>query len=216
MGEPCPDLVIIPFRLGPFWNFAYLAGSRASGAAIVIDPGWDVPAIIARAATEGLRITLAAVTHHHHDHAHGLDDIVRTTGAEVLVHHRDAHALRDHYRGPVSATSHDETRALGGHRVRLLHTPGHTPGSQCIEIGGGALFTGDTLMVGSLGRAGAEPDAAQAMWRTVSEKLALLPDELVIYPGHDYGPRPSSTLGYERRTIAHLAAASFEEFQGLR
>ncbi len=205
------DLVVLPLRLGPFWNFVYLVGSRAAGEAVVVDPAWDVPAIRDIAAKARLRISAAAVTHAHHDHAHGLDGLVRATGVPVLVHHRDAGELRTVYDGPLSPVEDGEEYHLGRLRLRFLHTPGHTPGSQCL-LAGGALFTGDTLMVGALGRPGSQAGAVKAMWRSVSEVFACLPDGLVLYPGHDYGRRQVSTLGDERRVNPCLLPRSYEEF----
>ena len=179
----------------------------------MIDPAWDVPAVLDRAERERLRVTAAAVTHGHDDHTRGLEELVRATGAAVLVHHRDAHELGRVYGGPLTPVEHDYAWLLGDLEVRLLHTPGHTPGSQCI-LADGALFTGDTLMAGTLGRTGAQRDAAEAMWHTVSVVLAALPDDTLVYPGHDYGPRPVSTLAVERRVNPCLSAASFEDFQG--
>lgn len=208
------DLIVIPLRLGPLWNFAYIVGSRRAGEAVVIDPAWDAGAILARVVREGLRVTAVAVTHAHDDHAHGLAEVVRATGAPVLVHGADACDLRQCWKGPVIHTAHGQELAMGALRPRLLHTPGHTPGSQSLLLGG-ALFTGDTLMVGALGRVGAWDGAVEAMWRTVSAVLAELPDDTAVYPGHDSGPHPVSTLGTERRRLPALMAPTFAAFRGL-
>jgi glyoxylase-like metal-dependent hydrolase (beta-lactamase superfamily II) len=205
------DLVILPLRHGPFWNVTYLVGSRAAGEALVVDPAWDVDAVLARAAQEGLRVRAAVLTHAHDDHAHGLEALVRATGAETVVHHRDTADLRALYTGPVTRIEDGHELHLGSLRVRLLHTPGHTPGSQSLLVDG-ALFTGDTLLAGTLGRAGPEPDAQASLWHTVSRVLALLPDTTAIYPGHDTGPRSVSTLGIERAADPRLRARTFEEF----
>lgn len=205
------DLMVVAFRHGPFWNFTYLVGSRAAGEAVVIDPAWDVAAVQARAATERLRITAAVVTHAHDDHAHGLAALTHADVA-TLVHHADAADLGRLYDGPVTAVEDGHELPLGGHTVRLLHTPGHTAGSQCALVDG-ALFTGDTLMIGSVGRAGPSPGAVEALWRSVAGVIAALPDATTLYPGHDYGRRPHAALGDERRTTPGLAATEFEDFR---
>lgn len=209
------DLFIASLRHGPFWNVSYIVGSRSAGEAVVVDPAWDVDAILARVRTEGLRVTAAVITHAHHDHAHGLGALVRATGATVLVHHTDAADLCSIYDGDVLRTEHGHELCIGGPRARLLHTPGHTPGSQSLLVDG-ALFTGDTLLVGTVGRVGPEPDAPRSMWRTVSEVLGALPDTTAIYPGHDTGPRPVSTLGHERAADPRLRALTFDAFLGHR
>jgi len=105
---------------------------------------------------------------------------------------------------------------LGGIRVRFLHTPGHTPGSQCflVEEAGqpGRLVSGDTLFLGSCGRVdlpGADP---AAMYRSLNETLKRLPDETLLYPGHHYSAKPFDTLGHEKRTNPFLRVASLDQF----
>lgn len=208
------ELVIVRLRLGPFWNVCYIVGDRAAGEAVVIDPAWDVAAITERATTAGFRITTAIVTHAHHDHAHGLTELTRTTGARVHVHERDAADLRESYTGPVHELRHDDRVPVGGHELRVLHTPGHTAGSVSL-LAGEALFTGDTLMVGAVGRFAPDPDSTAAMWHTVSAVLGELPDTAVIHPGHDSGPRPLSTLAAERAANPALSARTIEQFRQL-
>jgi glyoxylase-like metal-dependent hydrolase (beta-lactamase superfamily II) len=205
------DLIIAALRHGPFWNVSYVIGSRSAAEAVVVDPAWDVDAILARVEHEGLRVRAAVVTHAHDDHAHGLGALVRATGAEVLVHHRDAADLAAIYSGGVTRVEDGHELALGALRARLLHTPGHTPGSQSLLVNA-SLFSGDTLLAGVLGRTGQEPDALCAMWRTVSEVLALLTDTTAVYPGHDTGPRSISTLGQDRAADPRLRARTFQEF----
>jgi hydroxyacylglutathione hydrolase len=205
------DLIIEQFRLGPLWNFSYLIGSREAGEAVVIDPGDEVDAVLARAATLGLRVAAAVATHFHLDHTRGLEALVRQTGARALIHHEDEAGLRAHYGGPVRAVADRELLALGRHELALWHAPGHSPGSQWVMVDG-AVFTGDSLMAGSIGRTGPEADAAERMWWTVSERFRLLPDTTRIYPGHDYGPTRLSTAGAERERNPCLRARTPEEF----
>jgi hydroxyacylglutathione hydrolase len=209
MGE---DLVVEQLRLGPLWNFAYLVGSRTTGEAVVIDPGPDVEALLARAQARRLSITAAIATHFHTDHTGGLALIVQRTGATAFIHHADEPGLRGHYAGALRTVGSGARIDLGGQTIELWHAPGHTPGSMWVVIDG-AAFTGDTLMVGCLGRAGFEDGAAEQMWRTFSEQFPLLPDETRIYPGHDYGPEPTSTAGIERRRNPGLTARTFDEFR---
>lgn len=205
------DLRVVRLRRGPFWNNSYLIGSPATGAAVAIDPAWDVPAMLAAAREQGLRIVAAAVTHAHHDHAHGLAELVAETGAAVYIHERDAAGLEAVYSGPLCALGHDHMPDVAGLPLRLLHTPGHTPGSASLLVGE-ALFTGDTLMVGALGRAGPDAGAEEDLWQSVRSVYAALPGSVVLYPGHDAGPRPDSTLAEERRANPALTAPDFATF----
>lgn len=208
------DLLVVRLRHGPFWNNSYLVGDPASGTALAIDPAWDISALLAAATGYGLRIVASAVTHAHHDHAHGLAELVAVTGATVLVHQDDAADLAAVYGGPAIPLAHDDRPDAGGLPLRWLHTPGHTAGSASLLVGR-ALFTGDTLMVGALGRAGPFADAEAALWHSVRAVYAALPDDVIIYPGHDAGPRPASTLAEERRANPALSAATFAAFQRL-
>jgi hydroxyacylglutathione hydrolase len=205
------DLVIEQVRLGPLWNFSYLVGSRAAGEAILIDPGPEAGVMLDRAVALGLRIVAAAVTHFHKDHTSGLELVSRRIGGEARIHYADEAGLRVHYDGPLRLVADGDTLAIGDIAVSFRYAPGHTPGSQWI-VAGDACFTGDSLMVGCLGRTGPEEDAAERLWWTVREQFFRLADETRIYPGHDFGPARSSTAGEERRRNPCLAARSLAEF----
>jgi glyoxylase-like metal-dependent hydrolase (beta-lactamase superfamily II) len=205
------DVIVEQLRLGPLWNFVYLLGAPETGEALVVDPGVDVEPVLARTAALSLRVTTVVATHFHTDHTAGLESLVRRTGAAVLVHQADEPGLRRHYRGPLRAVADGWRVRLGGHVLELWHAPGHTPGSQWL-VADGAIFTGDSLMVGCIGRTGHEPDAAEGMWRMVSGQLPRLPGATRVYPGHDYGPERSSTLDRERKRNPALRAATFSEF----
>lgn len=206
-----PDLVIEQHRHGPLWNLSYLVGCVASGEAVLVDPGADAEPLLARAEALSLRVTAVVATHFHRDHTAGIERLTRSTGATVYLHHADASGLRAYYQGPLRTVAHDTTICLGAHTLRLWHAPGHTPGSQWL-LAGDAVFTGDALMVGCVGRTGHEPDAAAMMWQTMRERFAALPDDVRIFPGHDYGPTRWSTVAIERARNRCLHAATLAEF----
>jgi hydroxyacylglutathione hydrolase len=205
------DLIIEQFRLGPLWNFSYLLGSRAAGEAAVVDPGAEAGALVERAAALGLCVTAVIATHFHTDHTAGIETILRETAAAVWVNHADEHGLRGHYRGPLRLADDRERLQLGDRDLELWHAPGHTPGSQWVVVDG-AVFTGDSLMVGCVGRTGHEPDALERMWWTFQAQFPRIPDAARIYPGHDYGPARWSTAGEERRRNPGLRAEGFDQF----
>ena len=204
------ELIVVPLRHGPFWNFSYLLGHPLTGEAAVIDPAWDVPGIVAAASERGLTIETIILTHSHSDHAHGVAELVGLTGATVVAHARELPGVSKSYRGYVLGVT-GEQWALGDIPMRLIHTPGHTRGSLSILVEG-RLFTGDTLNVGSIGSPGTEAGLIEALWKTVQEPLKALPDDTTIHPGHDAGPSPSSTLGAERARIGALSVESFPAF----
>ncbi len=204
------DLIVVPFRHGPFWNFSYLLAHPLTGEAAVIDPAWDVPGIFAAASERGLNIETIILTHSHSDHAHGVAELVGLTGAVVVTHALELPGVSKSYPGDVLGVT-SEPWALGDIPMRLIHTPGHTRGSLSILIDG-RLFTGDTLNVGSIGSPGTESGLIEALWRTAQRTLKQLPDATIIHPGHDAGRHPTSTLGEEKARIVALQAESFATF----
>ena len=179
-------------------NFVYLIGDREAGKCLVVDPAWDVAGIVDRATEDGMRITGALVTHYHPDHVggsifglsiEGLAKLQDLAMCKVHVHRLEGDGVKK-----VTGLSesdlvrHDgnDKVAVGAIEVELLHTPGHTPGSQCFRVGD-ALVSGDTLFLRGCGRVDLPGGDKAEMERTLTERLARLPDDLTLYPGHAYG-----------------------------
>lgn len=195
---------VLQVPVGRMQNFAYLLGGDA-GDAILVDPAWDVPALLAAASGAGLRVTDILVTHGHGDHVNGVAQARAATGARVW-----AHELADH---PVDEKVSDGARLrLAGLDVEVVHTPGHRFDSACYVVGGTHVLTGDTLFVGECGRVDLPGSDPRAMHRSLLEVLAGLPRHLVVLPGHDYGKSPTSTLEDEFRTNFTLKPRGLEEF----
>jgi glyoxylase-like metal-dependent hydrolase (beta-lactamase superfamily II) len=187
-------------------NFAYLVGDEKSGRAAVVDPAYSPDAVVERARALGLSVEFVLNTHGHHDHAGGNDRVEALTGARVVA--------------PRSMEAADGASiSLGSVRLTFLHTPGHTPDSSCILAEGpeppGKLMTGDTLFVGKVGGTGYGEDARQE-YESLHRLLRDLPGQTEVWPGHDVGVAPSSTLDHERRTNPFLLRESFEEFVTLK
>lgn len=185
-------ITVLRLKHGPFWNQSYVVGIPG-GPAAVIDPAWDVPGILAAAESHNLHITHAIVTHGHHDHVKGLEEIVAATAADVLVHEADAGILLGEFAGQTTLLADGDEVSIGAATATVLHTPGHTAGSICILIGDN-LFTGDTLLVGALGRHGAYKGAREQLERSVHEVIGALPASVLVHPGHDEGPKPVAPL----------------------
>ncbi len=178
-------------------NFVYVVGDRDTGEALLVDPAWAVAELVEAVQADGMRVTGALVTHYHPDHiggdlwgieVDGLATLMEVAPCPVHVHRLEADGVRQ-----VSGLStgdlvkHDsgDKISVGGLEIELLHTPGHTPGSQCFRCAG-ALISGDTLFLQGCGRVdlpGADPDA---MFRSL-RRLRELPGDLLLYPGHGYG-----------------------------
>lgn len=185
-------------------NYSYIVWDESSLEALVIDPGFSSGEVIARARREGLKVRMIAATHHHSDHSAGLADVKRSLGGEVAAH--ELSRLR-----PDRRLSDGETIAVGRIQVRIIHTPGHTEDGISI-LADGAVFTGDTLFVGECGRTDLPGGDSGALYESLFGRLLKLRDDTKVYPGHDYGARPDSTIGEERKTNYTLRDRTLEEF----
>ena len=202
------ELVVETFRRGPFWNFSYLIGCAETREAFVIDPAWDVDAILGAAAADSLEISTILLTHSHSDHVNGVSELAERTRARVLAHSEESNGLRAAGISQFGTFSRAESLRLGRHELRLLPLPGHSEGSTAILVQGRA-FTGDALHVGGPGRPGPYPGAVEQLWGSLQQLCALDPDT-VIHPGHDEGPSQTSTMGAEIARVPALAAESPE------
>lgn len=186
-------MIIRQLQIGPMDNFTYIVGCEETGKAVVIDPGPDPQRIVSEAKKQGLDIVLIVNTHGHGDHTAGNTALKEITGAKIVIHSKDANAYP---RADVQLT--DETRlSVGEINFTVIHTPGHTPGGICLYAQGN-LFTGDTLFVGDSGRTDLPGGHRPTLGASI-RRLMVLPDDTVVWPGHDYGPTPSSTLHWEKR-----------------
>ena len=186
-------MIIKQIATGYMDNFSYIVGCENTRQALVIDPGSDVERIASMAAKEDLKIVTIVNTHGHGDHTAGNARLKSLTGANVIIHELDG----DRYPGADLLLSDEKDLQLGDITFDVIHTPGHTPGGICLHARGN-LFTGDTLFVGDSGRTDLAGGDRPTMGRSI-RRLMELPDDTVVWPGHDYGPTPSSTLGWEKR-----------------
>lgn len=197
--------IIKQLKLGPLDNFVYIVVDPATKQAAVVDPGWHAPAILETAEKLEGTITHILLTHAHFDHANVVGKLIEETGATVYVNAEEAGVDIK----KVETRDGDRFK-VGELEVVVIHTPGHTGGSQCFLIGD-ALFTGDTLFVGGIGRTDLEGGDPEAMFHSLM-KLIRLKDGIVVYPGHHYGRRPTSTIGEEKKLNPYMRARSVEEF----
>ena len=187
------DSYIIEAReLGPMENFIYLIQDKASGRAAVVDPAWEVQEIIALAKKRGVTITDILLTHSHHDHINGIQTILANYDAQLHLLKPEAQFWGRHLDLPTLHHGGDIIK-LGDTEIGVLHTPGHTPGSACYQVGN-ELITGDTLFVFGCGRcdlAGGDPEQ---MYHTLRKLGSELPKQTIIHPGHNYADKSTSTM----------------------
>jgi glyoxylase-like metal-dependent hydrolase (beta-lactamase superfamily II) len=187
-------MIIKQIAIGYMDNFSYLIGCENTRQALVIDPGSDVDKLVSIAEKEGLEIVTIVNTHGHGDHTAGNAALKERTGAPVYIHKLDG----NRYPAADVLLSDEKTLQLGDITLDVIHTPGHTPGGICLHARGN-LFTGDTLFVGDSGRTDLAGGDRPTMGNSIRRMMEQLPDDTVVWPGHDYGPTPSSTLGWEKR-----------------
>ena len=198
-------LYLKQMELGPMQNFVYLVGDREAGECVVVDPAWEIDTIVRTAEADGMRITGALVTHTHPDHVGGhlfgmdipgAEDLLERVPVRVYVHKAEREFLRG-FGSDLTKVEAGTELAVGRLTITFIHTPGHTPGSQCFLIDG-RLISGDTLFINACGRTDLPGGDPTEMHRSLTQRLAKLPDDTVLLPGHNYGG-PESTIGDEKR-----------------
>mgnify|MGYP000748941822 CR=1 FL=1 len=215
-------IYLAQLELGPMQNFVYLVGDPLVRRCVVVDPAWEIDTILDTAARADMTLVGALVTHTHQDHVGGslaawgmpgripgVEELLARVPLRVYVHKAEREFLKGLGSDLVPVDNHD-TLQVGRLTIRFLHTPGHTPGSQCFLVDG-RLISGDTLFIGSCGRTDLPGGDPTEMYYSLTQRLAALPDETVLYPGHNYGG-PSSTIGAEKQRNPFLRMTSLGEF----
>jgi hydroxyacylglutathione hydrolase len=187
-------------------NFSYVIADRATNEAAVVDPNFNADVIIRLSKDKNFDVKYVINTHGHADHVTGNEDVRSNFGAKVVAH-KLSKVNKD-----IGVEDGDIVR-IGEVTIKVIHTPGHTPDSICLLVNN-KLLTGDTLFVGECGRTDLSGGSSEDMYHSLFDKLMKLGDSTEVYPGHDYGPRPYSTIGAERRTNYTLEKRTLEEFIG--
>lgn len=209
-------------QIGPMQNYVYLIGSTATRKVAVVDAAWDIDAILKLAAQDDVQITHAFVTHTHPDHVggrfagmeiQGVTELIGKCPAKVVVHKAEAEFLKGLSPSDMIKAESGDVIDVGGVQIQLLHTPGHTPGSQCFLVDN-RIVSGDTLFIGSCGRVDLPGSDPEQMYYSLTQKLMALPDETILFPGHNYSDHPTSTLGQEKRSNPYLKFHSLKQFLG--
>ena len=185
-------------------NFTYIVADEETREAAIVDPSFNADAVLQSAKAQNLKIKYIINTHGHTDHTAGNSSIKSKTDAKVIAH-KSSRTNKD-----ISAADGDAIK-VGSLSIKVIHTPGHTADGICLLVDN-KLLTGDTLFVGECGRTDISGSSSEDMYHSLFDKLMKLDDNIEIYPGHDYGPNPSSTIETERKTNYTLEKRTLIEF----
>jgi len=205
-------------ELGPMQNFVYLIGDPETRECVAVDPAWEIDAIVEQIEADDMRLTGVLVTHTHQDHVGGhlfghdipgIEDLLVRVPAKVYVHSAEREFLRGFGSDLVKVES-GATLGVGKRTITFVHTPGHTPGSQCFLVDG-RLISGDTLFIRSCGRTDLPGSDPKEMYTSLTQRLGALPDDTVVFPGHNYGGTVT-TIGDEKRSNPMMRFPSMTDF----
>ncbi len=217
------ELIIEQIEIGPMQNFAYLVGSRSTREVAVVDPAWDIDGLLKFIDERDYKLVAALVTHYHPDHCGGsmgnnsvtgVAELLETNPVKIYTHKLEAEGLKK-----VTGISDSDMKKvesgdklkIGDVEVEFLHTPGHTPGSQCFMIKR-TLVSGDTLFVDGCGRVDLPGSNSEDMYHSL-QKLAALPDDTLLLPGHNYSQVPHATMEETKRINTYMRINDLESWK---
>ena len=212
------NLYFKQIEIGPMQNFVYLVGSKETRKVAVVDAAWDIEKILRIAAEDEMEVTHSFVTHTHPDHVggqfsgvqiEGITELLEKVKVKVVIHKAEAEFLKSLSPSDLIKVESGDEIDVGGIQIKLIHTPCPTPVSQFFLVDN-RLVSGDTLFIGSCGRVDLPGSNAEEMYFSLTQRLMNLPDETILFPGHNYADKPISTLGEQKTTNPYL------QFQFLR
>lgn len=217
------ELIIEQIEIGPMQNFTYLVGSRSAREVVVVDPAWEIDSLLEHIEERDFKLTGALITHYHPDHCGGsmrgqnipgVAELLASNPVKIYIHKTEAEGLQK----VTGVSTNDlvkvesgDTLQVGEIEIEFLHTPGHTPGSQCFRIKN-TLVSGDTLFINGCGRVDLPGSDSADMYRSL-QQLAKLPDDTLLLPGHNYGPVPNATMGDTKQQNTYLRIQDLETWK---
>jgi len=207
---PAENIILDQMEMGPLQNFLYFIGDPRSKEIAVVDPAWDVGFLRRQIDKNGYKVTAVFLTHGHPDHVNGLDEFLEHFDVPVYMSRHEAKMFVPQCR-QMQMVEDRQVLKVGGVEFECLHTPGHSPGCQCFRHGN-ILIAGDTIFIDGCGRCDLPGSDPRKMYHSLFEVVSKLPDSIVIYPGHNYGPLPFATLAEQKQTNPYLQAENMAGF----
>lgn len=198
-------LKIEQIQVGQMANFTYLIIDEEEKEIAIIDPSWDLDKIFEIIKRNSYRVKFIINTHTHFDHILGNEQVLAITNCQIVQHENSMD------RHDIAVKDGDRIR-VGNIVIDILHTPGHSKDSICLIVDSKIIFTGDTLFVGNCGRIDLPGGNVNEMYDSLLRRIIKLNDELIVYPGHNYGMKTVSTIGEEKNTNYVLAPRTLQDF----
>jgi len=208
------DLIVEQIEIGPMQNFTYIVGSRSTREVVIVDPAWDIDSLLSHLEARDYKLAAALVTHYHPDHCggsygghniQGISELIAKSPVKIHVHRSEADGLKKVTgvsESDLARVDSGDRLSVGDVEVEFLHTPGHTPGSQCFRVKN-TLVSGDTLFINGCGRVDLPGSSSEDMYYSL-QKLASLPDDTLLLPGHNYSSVPNATMRQTRAQNTYL------------
>ena len=217
------DLFLEQIQLGPMENFVYMIGSKSTREVALVDPAWDIDFLLNHINHQDLKLASILVTHYHPDHIgggmgghsiEGIADVISKNPVKIFVNKLEAEGVKKVTGvsdSDISIVESGDHLKIGLNDIEFLHTPGHTPGSQCFKINDN-LISGDTLFINGCGRVDLPGSNPEDMYHSL-QKLSDLPDETILYPGHHYSPEEFLTMGKTKEQNMHLKVPDIDTWR---
>jgi len=217
------DLFLEQIPLGPMENFVYMIGSKSTREVALVDPAWDIDFLLNFIEQQDLKLSSILVTHYHPDHIgggmgghsiEGIADVLEKNPVKIFVNKHEAEGVKKVTGisdSDISIVESGDHLTIGLNDIEFLHTPGHTPGSQCFKINEN-LISGDTLFIQGCGRVDLPGSNSDDMYHSL-KKLGDLPDETILYPGHHYSPEEFQSMGKTKENNMYLKISDIETWR---
>jgi glyoxylase-like metal-dependent hydrolase (beta-lactamase superfamily II) len=221
------SLYLKQMEVGPMGNFVYLVGDAVKKEVMLVDPAWQIDTIFRAVEKEGLTLTGALVTHSHFDHCNGIEELLQRADLPIYVQKQETEFLKSVGGGLINdlfgvfpkehvrTVSDGDKVRIGDVELTFIHTPGHTPGSQCFLVQD-KLISGDTLFIRGCGRTDLPGGDPEQMYASLTQKLMRLPDRTILFPGHNYAEdAEQSPMSDEKKRNPYLACGDLDTFLSL-